>query len=225
MSTGRGCSHSFIVKDCALIAVATGVRVQNLKEFRDGLVHVPARSIYYHFWERLMRPQFDEPEYNNDFASWIFRALHEKALAERLAIVDPSDFPDLEALRQEVVEIVDQRLDETEIVPWARRDQLFHFLRSQMVIFDTGLRLDSPEDLVDTVPKLSTGSIFYHFIDARRRTPGSLDDFSAWLCGCGEEYLSLSEEITALDPYFSSLERVKGLLAELCYRHFRGAPA
>jgi hypothetical protein len=150
------CDEPFILKDCALITLAVGVRAQNLKEFRDALSEVSPRSIYHHFWERLLRPQFDEPEYNNDFASWAFHSLHEKGLAERLAIVDPTDHPTLESLRQEVIEIVEQRLDETETVPWTRIDQQFHFRESKMVIFDTGLRLLDPSELA---PSSTTSSM------------------------------------------------------------------
>ncbi|MEJ2700769.1 MAG: DUF5752 family protein, partial [Desulfuromonadales bacterium] len=68
----------FAIRDCALITLASGVQAQTLKEFREGLKKVPAGSISHHFWGRLLRPQFDEPEYNNDFASWASRGLHDR---------------------------------------------------------------------------------------------------------------------------------------------------
>ena len=76
-----------------------------------------------------------------------------------------------------MVEVVEQHLDESEYVPWAKADQQFHFLKSQIVIFDTGLRYDHPAELVSQIKKLSTGSIYYHFIDARNRTEERHDDF------------------------------------------------
>ena len=133
----------FAVMDCALITIASGVRAQNLKEFREGLLKAPLGSLDHHFWGRLLRPQFDEPEYNNDFASWAWRGLHDKELAERLSMVTPTNYPDQESLRQEVLEILEQRLDERELVPWAMADQQFQFLFSQVVVFDTGLRCTS----------------------------------------------------------------------------------
>ena len=93
----------FAVKDCALITIATGIRVQNLKEFAVALKDVPLGSIYHHFWGRLLRALFDEPEYNNDFASWASRGLHDKPLAEQLSMVIPTDYQDLEGLRQELI--------------------------------------------------------------------------------------------------------------------------
>ncbi len=216
------CRYAFYLKDCALIPMAVGARAQNLKELRDALLWVPAESIYHHFWERLLRPQFAEPEYNNDFASWAMHSLHEKDLAERLAIINPVDFPDLESLRREVAEVVEERLDAMEYIPWARADQQFHFLHSQIVIFDTGLVLRTPKDLPEAISQLSTGSIFYHFIDARRRTPDAVDDFSAWIGECGGGMEELRLDLASIDPYFSSLEYLRDLLCEVTSSFLNG---
>jgi len=214
----------FAVMDCALITLASGVRVQNLKEFREGLAKVPVDSIDHHFWGRLLRPQFDEPEYNNDFASWAFWGLHDKELAERLSMVTPTDFPDLESLRQELLEVVEQRLDERELIPWALADQQFQFLRSQIVVFDTGLRCTDPADLASHLRSLSTGSVYYHFIDARRRTALRCDDFSSWLRAIGGASAELASRLCGIDPYFSSLKELPQLVAGSFEQHFAARP-
>ncbi len=203
----------FAVKDCALITIATGMKAQNLKEFRDGLSQVPLGSIYHHFWGRLLCTQFDEPEYNNDFASWAFRGLHDKPLAERLSMVIPTDFDDLECLRQEVIDVIEQRLDESEMVPWAKADQQFYFLKSQLVVFDTGLRFDNPGQLLPHLKSLSTGSIYYHFIDARSRTSERIDDFSAWVSDLGDQHVPLLNRLCSIDPYFSSLKEIRQIVS------------
>ena len=104
----------FLIKDCALVAIATGLRAQSLREFRDALQQAPQESVYFHFWGRLLRPRFDDTEFHNDFATWARYSLHDEKLSEQLAVIDPADFADLESLRAEVVEVVEQRLDETE---------------------------------------------------------------------------------------------------------------
>jgi hypothetical protein len=210
----------FAVKDCALITIATGIKVQNLKEFAVALKDVPLGSIYHHFWGRLLRALFDEPEYNNDFASWASRGLHDKPLAEQLSMVIPTDYEDLERLRQELMEVVEQRLDESEYVPWAKADQQFHFLKSQIVIFDTGIRYDNPAELVPQINKLSTGSIYYHFIDARNRTEERHDDFSSWLNGFGNEFDELSKNLCSVDPYFSSLKEIRLIVSNIFQKFF-----
>ena len=100
--------ESFAVKDCAVVAIATGRHALNLRELREHLISVDPDSIYHHFWGGLLRPRFDDPEYNNDFAAWAYRGLHESKLAERLGVIDPSDYTDLETLRQDLIDIIEE---------------------------------------------------------------------------------------------------------------------
>jgi hypothetical protein len=212
-------SHPLLVKDCALITIATGIRAQNLRELRDRLETVHPSSIYYHFWGRLLAPSFEQPEFNNDFAAWARHGLHDYVLAERLAMVDPTEFPDLELLRQELIEVIEERLYESAMVPWAKTDQQFYFKRSKIVVFDTKQKIAEPTMLPQMLPALSLGSIFYHFIDARRRPPEGIDDFSAWLDAYGEAYAGLRNEIGSIDLYFSTMSEIRARLAHLCTTH------
>ena len=214
----------FAVKDCALIALATGRRAQNLRELRDGLEAVEPGSIYHHFWGGLLRPRFDDPEYNNDFAAWARHALHDWVLAERLAVIDPTEFDDLEGLRREIVEVLEERLDERELIPWAPSDQQFHFLDSQIVVFDTRKRVARPGELMTALAGMSRSSVFYHFIDARRRQPDGCDDFRAWLRGLEGGHPELCEQLAAVDPFFSTLAETRQRLLHLLEDHF-GGPA
>jgi len=211
--------NEFAVKDCALIAIGTGERAQNLRELRDRLLTINPGCIYHHFWGGLLRPRFDEPEYQNDFAAWAYYGLRDKVLAERLALIDKSHFRDIESLRQELVEIMEERLEEVELVPWAKAGQQLFFIRSQLVVFDTGIRISDRNMLGDLVPRLPVGSIFYHFIDARRRTAQLMDDFSQWLQGFGDTYLKLAQRLSAIDPYFSTLTELR-LEIEAIFRSF-----
>jgi hypothetical protein len=217
--------HPFILKDCALIAIATGLRAQNLRELRDRLFTIPPGSIYYHFWGGLMAPRLEEPEFNNDFAAWARRGLHDHVIAERLAMIDPTAFPDTEALRQELIEVIEHRLDEVEMIPWAKTDHQFYFKRSKIVIFNTKKQIADPLLLPTIMPTLSRGSIFYHFIDARRRSPKGVDDFSAWLMNFGDRYAALREAIGAIDLFFTTLTEIRQRLSSLCMEHLGGEGA
>ncbi|MGD2056142.1 MAG: DUF5752 family protein [Gammaproteobacteria bacterium] len=205
----------FAVKDCALIAIATGRRAYTLTELRDSLEQVSADSIYFHFWGGLLEPRFEEREYNNDFAAWARHGLHDGVLAERLAMLDPTRFDDLEELRQTLLDLVDTRLDESEYLPWVRTTRRFELLRSQIVVFDTGCRLQQPAELAQLIGELSTSSVFYHFIDARRRQPDQRDDFQVWLSGFGGRYAVLCEQLAGVDPWFESLSELRQQLAQL----------
>jgi len=199
----------FAVKDCALIAMGTGERAQNLRELRDRILTVHPGCIYHHFWGGLLKPRFDEPEFQNDFAAWSYHGLREARLAERLALIDPCEFSDIEDLRRELVEVIEERLAESEFVPWARADQQFYFTRSQIVVLDTDLRPETPLALQELIPKLTVGSVFYHFIDARRRTSSHRDDFSEWLLGQWPVCHALVDALGEIDPYFSSLTELR----------------
>jgi len=212
-------SAVFTVHDCALITLSTGSRARTLREFRTELIQVPVGCIYHHCWGRLLRPQFDEPEYNNDFASWAYHALHDKPLAERLSMVIPTNFNALEDLRQGLIDVVEMHLDETGFAPSVTADQDFHFMKAQIVVFDTGLRFESPTAMLPYLANLSTSSIYYHFIDARSRTADQCDDFSNWLCGFNDTYAPLAQALRGLDPYFSSLKEIRQQLVGIFEEH------
>lgn len=206
--------HPFAVKDCTLIAIATGEEAHNLRELSDRLKTIHPGCIYYHFWGGMLRPHFYEPEYQNDFAAWAWRSLHDSRLAERLAILDPSHYPDIEDLRHALIDIIEERLSESEWVPWARSGQHFKYIRSQIVVFDTGKRIDRPDEMAAHIDGLANGSVFYHFIDARRRTESGRSDFVEWLQADGDErYDALIRRINAIDPYFTNLAELRQELA------------
>ncbi len=167
------------IMDCSLLICSLGKSAQNLRELRDHLAGVPEQSLTHHFYDSLLRPTFDHPEYRNDLARWAARHLRDEPLAERLAVTDPMDYSDLEQLRQHLVDLIEDRLAEIAEVPQAPRGKEFHFLSSQFVIADTGLSAKRPQELAAMIPVLSTGSVFFHFIDARRRPPLRRDDFSS----------------------------------------------
>jgi hypothetical protein len=212
----------FAVKDCALITIATGRKAVNLAELRDNLQAASGDSIYHHFWGGLLVPRFEEREFHNDFAGWVRHSLREPELAERLAAIDPGEGQDMEVVRHEVIEIIDDRLDENESSRWMPAARQFEFLRGQLVVFDTLRRMEKPEDLAEQTPRMSTSSIFYHFIDARSRVPDHSDDFRFWLEGFGPEYGALVARLAAIDPFFSNLRQIRQDLTELFTIYFGG---
>ncbi len=213
-------SESFEIKDCEIIAIATGERAQNLRELRDRLLTIEPGCIYYHIWCTTLRPRFDNPEYPNDFAAWAWYDLRDQRLAEMLGVLNPSDFKDMEDLRRELVEVVEERLDEEGFLPWAMAQKSFFFVRSKLVVFNTDIKIDSPERIAEHVAAMSNGSIFYHFIDARRRNPSSADDFSLWIRDAGESYAELADEISQIDPYFNTLEELRRQLLSI-FSHYQ----
>lgn len=211
---------TFAVKDCALIAIATGRQDYTLPELRNDLRMVSADSIYYHFWGGLLQPRFEEREFNNDFAGWARHHLHDYRLAEQLAMIDPTEHGDLEDLRREMLDLIEEHLDSEVGVSWLRASRPFEFIRSQIVVFDTNRRLREPAELAKVISRLSPSSIFYHFIDARRRSKDNLDDFRVWLGNFDGHFEDLRHELANVDPYFGNLSELREQLNQIFNKHF-----
>ncbi len=214
-------NQTFTVKDSILITISTGVSIQNLRELRQALITIPGSSIYHHFWGRLLRPSFDEPEYNNDFASWVQHSIHDKLLAERFSAVNPAHYNDIEELRHRLIDLIEERFDESELIEWKKGEFQFNFLDSQVLVIETGIKVSTPEKLSEVLMEIPEGAVYYHFIDARRRTDNGQDDFSNWMCDFGKKYENLCSELSNIDPYFSSLKHIRKLIATLFDAHLR----
>lgn len=217
---GTNGKPSFLIKDCALVVLATGRSARLLLELRDELRRIDVASIYHHFWAGMLQPRLDEREYNNDFAGWVRHSLHEPVLAERLAALSPREFTDLDELRTKVIDLIEDRLDEEQQLGWKPADDQFEFTRSQIVVFDTTRRLESPRNLPELGTTASPGTIFYHFIDARRRTSNGDDDFSDWLTAWGDEFTALRQQLASLDPYFGTLSELREQLGSIFSHYF-----
>lgn len=213
-------NHKFYVKNCSLAAIATGERANSLLELRDKLYVVDEGCIYYHFWGARMNPNYIHTQHHNDFASWVFHRLHDNILAEKLGVIDPTEYDSLEELRQAIIETIENRLDEYETVIWTKKEERFHFIRSMIIVFDSHITISTPEDLTTTIEMLPPSSIYYHFIDARGRTPEKIDDFSGWLKMFGNQYDTLIENIQAIDPYFLTLTQVRDELSHVIHHYF-----
>ncbi len=206
----------FQIKDCTLITRMAGVRnAMNLRELQERISQCSVECLFHHFCETVIRPTFDDPEYRNDFAVWAARQLRDRVLAERLAIINPYGMDSLEDLRMQVLDILEERLAEIYYIPWAPPGRDFHFMQAATVVFDTGIFLVSPEDLRTALPQMSLGSIYYHFVEARRRTDNGLDDFSVWISGFDRPYGKLLGALAGLDFYYLSLPELKQSLIEV----------
>jgi hypothetical protein len=210
----------FSVRDCALIVRMGGVEpAMNLRELRERIRHCPPECLYHHFCETQLRPSFDDPEYTNDFAVWASRALLDRPLAEQLGILDPYDYESIDGLKADLIEILDTRLSELSHVPWARAGQEFQFMRAATVVFDTGLDINHPSELSQAIAGMTLSSVYYHFVEARRRTEGRIDDFSAWLQAGDEWARSLAEAFGAIDFYFLTLRELQRALVRVAKEH------
>jgi hypothetical protein len=213
----------FAIKDCALITRMAGIgTAMNLREMQERVSICPVECLFHHFCETVIRPTFDDPEFRNDLAIWAARQLRDRVLAERLAIINPYKLNSFEDLRLQVMDILDERMSEVAYIPWAPRGREFYFMQAVTVVFDTGLTLLKPRDLLNALPHMSLGSIYYHFVEARRRTDEGLDDFSQWMKEFGEDTSLIREVLGGIDFYYLTLSELKRTMIQTLGRTMRG---
>jgi hypothetical protein len=186
----------------------------NLRELPERTHSAPIECLFHHFCETALRPTFDDPDFHNDFAVWAGRNLRDRVLAERLAVINPYKLESFEELRIYVIDILEERLSELQFIPWVPSDQQFQFMQAVTVVFDTGVELSEPTDLGRQIPNMSLGSIYYHFVEARRRTETRIDDFSTWLLEWEPETESLIKSLANIDFYFMTLSELKNSLVD-----------
>ena len=213
----------FQVRDCALITVSVNLPpVYDLRDMRERVEVCPADSLYHHFCQTLLRPTFDDPEFHNDFAFWAKHKLLDKSLAERLAILNPFDFASLEDLRLSVLDVIEDRIGELPHISNVQTGDEFRFLQALTVIFETVMTAGEPAGLLEAVLQMTPSSIWYHFIDARRRNPNHLDDFSVWLGEHGLQDAGWVRNLARIDFYFMSLRELQQEIISLLETELTG---
>jgi len=208
----------FEVKDCALLSRMSGIPPAfNLRELRERIAVCGENVLFHHFCETTLRGSFDNPDYRNDFAVWSKLYLGDRVVAERLGILDPYAFSSLGALRTATLEVIDERLGESTMIPWARPGDEFYFMEATTVVFDTGIRISHPREFAASIGEMTEGSVYFHFLEARRRPPFGNDDFSAWLHenDAGGKNIPYIEALARIDFYFHTLPHLRKELARV----------
>jgi hypothetical protein len=205
----------FVVMDCVLLTRMSGLpEAATLRELRERVAVCGENVLYHHFYETLLRPSFVYPDYHNDFAVWAKLHLADRVLAERFGLLDPFAFSSMEELRGVMLDIIDERLTALPIAPSVSRESEFYFFEADTVVFDTGVRICSPAELAPAVARMTTGSIFFHFIEAHRREPVGMDDFSAWLLLFGDETSACRNALLSIDFGFLTLSELRNEIYE-----------
>lgn len=191
--------HSNIIK-------STGRNASNLRELRDLIASVSDDSIFHHTYQYFLKGHI--LEYTNDFAQWAGENLEERALAERLSNIDPYDFRDVDELRKELLRTIDEYLEAFPEPRGAMPGDEFYFNETISITFRVGTRAQNLAEFLLAIKYVDTGSIYYHFYEARMRLGSGVDDFSSWVDGVlGKK--DLAERIGAIDLFMHSVEGIR----------------
>ena len=175
-----------------------------------GIEHVPADSIYYHMHSSFLRSRYLRAPYPSDFATWAATQAQDPILAERLAMIDPFEFNDLERLREVLLAILDDHLQRRETTPRVAHGEPFHFMQSTIIDVPTGERPRTLGEFGDALGRVDISVIYYHMFRPVRDS-GRVTDLAQWL----ERDLdrpALAARVRRLNRYVRGLE---GLRADL----------
>ena len=95
------------------------------------------------------------------------------------------------------------------MIPWARPGDEFFFSEATTVVFSAGIRIAQPARLGAFIRKMTNGSVYFHFLEARRRPPLGRDDFTAWLMEDEEANRPYIQALASIDFYFHTLVHLR----------------
>lgn len=185
------------------IPKSTGIKVLSLKDFIETLKIIDKFSIFYHMYVNIFNYHNLPTFYNNSFSYWLYKNNY-LILAEKLSIIDPIEYFDLEELRWSLVKILEENyekcLDRNIIEP-------FFFITVDREIIEYKNPAYSLEEFIKKFKKSSINSLFYHLVTSRIENKTLINDYSSWLISIGES--KKAELINKLDIYSMNLYEIK----------------
>ena len=181
----------------------------------EAIEEIPIDSLFYHTHSFFLRHKYIAGPYPNDFATWAATQVRDRVLGEKLGILDPYDFDDPEALRGEIVKIIDEHLSQLQNVPRIIYGEPFHFMKSRVIEVPTGLEARTLTEFREILETVDVSVVYYHNFEAILRLGHRKGDFALWI----EEQLNLrelAETISRIDFYMTGLESVRSQIIKLC---------
>lgn len=200
---------------CSEIQEILGKQAEDERTLAELLEEVPLDSVYFHTHSFFLRHRFVERTYPNDFAEWVGEQVRDHVLAERLSVVDPFEYSSLEALREEVVSLIDDHLSGLATVPRAGFGTPFYFSRSRILEIPTGREARTLREFRAAIAEVDVSVIYFHVFESHLRLQREENDFSAWIRN-GLQLPELAARMRALNPYLGSLERLRSGLLTMC---------
>jgi hypothetical protein len=216
--SNRSANMPFRFVSCIELREVLGKRAMDEHRLLELIEEAPADSIYYHTHSYYLRHAYTQQLYSNDFAAWIVLYAQDRVLGERLGVLDPFEFSDIEQLRDEIVRIMADHLNHsTTVVPRCIVSEPFEFLRSHIIEIPLGLEARSLREFYDALADVEVGAVYNHVCEARMREKPLSADFAYWLSS--EEGLGLQElasKVEQVGRLGLSLEGMRNKILRLC---------
>lgn len=213
----RYAKQPFRFSSCMELREVLGKRAMDEYRLLELIEEVPADSIYYHTHSYYLRHAYAQQLYSNDFATWVVLYAQDRVLGERLGVLDPFEFSDIEQLRDEILTILAEHLNHSTAVPRCIVSEPFEFIRSHVIDIPLGLEVRTLGEFYDALADVEVGAVYNHVCEARMRKNPLSVDFAYWLSS--EEGLGLQElalKVEQVGRLGLSLEGMRKKILRLC---------
>jgi len=223
VSADQRAPSPFWFSECIVMPMPTGKTAANIRDLLQTIREVNESTLAYHLWQSRMSIAHPDVEYPNDFAIWSANALHDSRLAEKLSVIDPFSFDDMEGIRGALVDLMEDYLWDLPSVPWASPGFEFFFCDASTIVLRSPIVAQTLSEFCSGIMNVGQNSIYYHLMDARWRLRSmKMDDFSYWI----KQSFDLPElvsEIQGIDVWFYSLEEIRQTIFELVKKYIEAS--
>jgi hypothetical protein len=191
----------------------TGEKADTLIELVALLKRCTGSAIFYHVFQSYRERHFAIEKFPSEFAQWISTSLDEEALAERLSSLDVRDFTSIRALREAIIRMIEDHLQEYPECKGRPAKTPFFLCQSVSVVIPTQYIAKTIKDFYQIIGMIGIRSIHYHLIEARLRLGIHTNDFSNWL----RDSLTmerLAKRIEEIDIYLHTLEEIRRMILQ-----------
>lgn len=203
---------------------ATGIRAVSLPQLLKYLRTAPDAVVYGHTHLYVLEHHYLAPELPNDFAYWVTEVLGDKPLGERLASIDTIRFTTVRALRDRLVRVIEEHLEQAPIVRLrtCAFEEAFHFVKAVSVVLATPHTAATLEEFAQGLEAVTINSLYFHMFEARLRLRRGTNDFSLWFQSLGET--ELAQAVAALDPYSHTIGELRQTILGLVRERIAAGP-
>lgn len=204
---------------CMELREVLGKRALDEGRLLEIIEEVPADSIYYHTHSYYLRHPYSQGLYPNDFATWVALQGQDSVLGERLGILDPFEFDDIERLRAEILTIITDHLSHLATIPRCTTGEPFEFVRSHVIEANLDLQVWTLGEFREALAHVEVGAVYNHVCEARLRKGRLSGDFADWLSA--EDGLGLPDlaaQVAKVGRLGLSLEGMRARIVRLCDR-------
>jgi hypothetical protein len=190
----------------------TGLRARSMAELHDHIAQVDGSAIYHHTHRFYRSHSFLGSTPLSDFAFWVGENLHEDAVGERLASIDPRDHASIRSLRNALLDCLISFQSQED--RWNRRalpGLEFHFCRSVSLVLPTRWTAENLEEFVEAIHKVDTSCLYFHLVEAPLHLDTdvpSRNDFSNWL-ETTIDRKDLAAAVEKINPYRGDLQKLR----------------